>query len=112
MYDYWPCNVLDVHDADTIKFDVDMGLDIHRHIWVRLNGVWSPELGEPYGAEYAIAVGKRVTGQQWRIRTFKVGLTDKERMTFVRYVADVESLDGLFSLNRWIVESGYGKAIK
>lgn len=109
MYDYWPCDVVDVHDGDTIQFQADLGLDTSRKIWVRLNGVWSPELSDPGGHECRAGVFGRVVGTRWRIQTFKVGRTDKERLTFIRYVADVISLDGTFSLNKWIIENGYGR---
>lgn len=111
MYDYWPCEVRDVHDGDTIKFRVDLGLDTGRDIWVRLRNVWSPELSAPRGIECrdgVITIAPQ--GSVWRLRTFKQGKTDKELLTFIRYVADVSSLDGLFSLNSWIVERGWGTA--
>lgn len=111
MYDYWPCGVLDVHDGDTIKFDVDLGLETHRVIWVRLKDVWCPELSAPGGQVTRDAVAVMApAGSLWRLRTFKVGRTDKEALSFIRYIAGVTSLDGSFSLNAWIVESGYGTA--
>lgn len=111
MYDYWPCQVLDVHDGDTIKFRADLGLDTWRDIWVRLRGVWSPELSAPRGIQCRDGVAERVSVDSlWRVRTRKVGRTDKEELSFIRYVADVMSLDQSFSLNSWIVASGYGTA--
>jgi endonuclease YncB( thermonuclease family) len=109
MYDYWPVKVLDVHDGDTIQFQADLGLDVQRTFWARLNGVWSPELHDPRGIECRDGVAAKVAEYPaWRVKTFKVGRTDKERMTFIRFVADVMTLDASFSLNAWIVANGYG----
>lgn len=109
MYDYWPCQVMEVHDGDTIKFRCDLGLDTERRIWVRLDGVWCPELSDPGGIKSREGVREMLMSQpDWRVRTQKVGRTDKERMSFIRYIAAVNSLDMEFSLNSWIISAGLG----
>lgn len=109
MFDYWPADILDVHDGDTIYFRVDMGLDVDRRCWIRLKDVWCPELHEPGGPDAQVAVARMTAGKQWRIRTFKAGQEYKEKLSFIRFIGIVTTLDDSFSLNEWIVANGYGK---
>jgi hypothetical protein len=112
--------VLDVHDGDTIKLDVDVGFGTHRWVWVRLRKVRCPELREPGGllarqatldwlaghtapgaallgvGQWVSLITEQVAGEVREIR---------EVMTFVRYVGEVFA--GGASLNDHLLGLGY-----
>ncbi len=46
-----PAFVIEVHDGDTIKIDLDLGWSIHHKTKVRVEGINCPELGTPAGKE-------------------------------------------------------------
>lgn len=48
---YRRCQVLDVHDGDTIKVRLDLGFNISEVRNLRLAKVWAPELSAPGGVE-------------------------------------------------------------
>jgi len=48
MYEY-KATLLRVIDGDTIHLDVDLGIDIHVHLTIRLAGIDAPEMGTPAG---------------------------------------------------------------
>jgi len=52
VWSYPLCTVLDVHDGDTVKVDIDHGMGIwSRGVLVRLVGVAARELRDPGGPE-------------------------------------------------------------
>jgi len=99
--------VLEVHDGDTPKVDIDEGLHDHAHEWIRIKGINAPELstGKP-GAYARDALAGLVLGQHVRLRTYP-SKTGEEDRSFVRYVADVWVVaDGTFVAD-WMVAAGY-----
>ena len=93
-----------VKDGDTIEVVLDQGFGDTKQIAVRLLGVWAPELSE-VGGDYARNFVVRwfmdlpATSWPFIVTTVRMKTTDKEQMTFDRYVATVTSADGSRSLN-------------
>lgn len=110
---YLLARVVDVHDGDTIRLDVDLGFSTHAYVWIRLQEVHAPELGESGGHE-----AKRVVEEWLAIHapggyvTLQTQQTSgtlkeiKERMTFIRYVGLITAVDGGI-LNQWLRDRGY-----
>lgn len=48
MYEY-KAAVLDIHDGDTIRVDIDLGCDTHERMTLRLMGINAPELSTASG---------------------------------------------------------------
>jgi len=48
MYEY-KAKLVSVVDGDTVRVDVDLGLNIHTYLTLRLAGINAPELGTPEG---------------------------------------------------------------
>lgn len=107
--------VLDVHDGDTLTALTDVGGGITWTINVRLLGVFAPELKEPGGPETRQFVLDWIAKQpgKWPVVvTTARTKTDKDALTFDRYLGTVTSLDGTDSLNlavmAFVAEHGYG----
>jgi endonuclease YncB( thermonuclease family) len=105
--------VINVHDGDTIRLDVDLGFSTHAYVWIRLQDVGAPELKEAGGPE-----AKRVV-EEWLATHAPSGYVTvmtqqvagalkeiKERMTFIRYVGLVTTDDGGI-LNWYLRDQGY-----
>lgn len=109
----WPvARVLEVHDADTAKLDIDLGFSTHQQVWIRLLDVHAPELSEPTGPaarddtlkwlsdhapDHRVAVTTYRSAQPVEIRF---------RNSFTRYIGTITTLDG-DSLNQYLIELGY-----
>jgi endonuclease YncB( thermonuclease family) len=109
----WPvARLLEIHDGDTIKLDVDQGFDEHTHKWIRLADVGAPELSEPDGqqakADVAAWFAEHAPDGQVQLVTQKVDrpLEIRFRMTFTRYVGVVSAPNGA-ELNTWLIDKGY-----
>ncbi len=79
-----------VKDGDTAVLDVDLGFDVHAHISARMMGYNAPELHGPNPLSAQAAAVKLLsllTGQQLYVRT------ERDSMTFERYVAQVFTAD-------------------
>lgn len=111
---YPVARVVDVHDGDTLKLDVDLGFSTHYYPWIRLRGVRAPELHEPAGPQ------ARQELEAWlatdapdglvEVATFRVAGAMKEireQQTFIRYVGIVTSPTTGQELNAWLVARGY-----
>ena len=48
MYDY-KATVVEWHDADTVKLDIDQGFGNSKKCWIRLIDCWAPELDTAEG---------------------------------------------------------------
>lgn len=115
-YDYINCEVVEVHDGDTLTMNIDQGLNGHQYEALRLVDCWAPELNEPGGvaARDFLAAFCSVGGLQWRVFTFKAGKRGREKRTFTRYVADVHfyppATDGSTTLSELMVNNGFATA--
>ena len=110
---YPVARIVEIHDGDTFRIDVDCGFSVHAYVWVRLLDVRAPELSEPGGQEAKQAVDQwlRVHSPDGYVSviTYKTagkGKEIREQMTFIRYVAMVVGEDGSF-LNAWLRDQGY-----
>lgn len=110
---YPVARVVTVHDADTIKLDIDLGLSVHTYAWIRLKDVRAPELREATGPQAKLDV------EAWlatdapdglvAVETFQTAGSSKEineQRTFIRYVGVVTSPSGT-ELNGWLRSRGY-----
>lgn len=121
MFEYH-AKLVEVVDGDTVHVDLDLGVDEHRMMTLRLYGLDAPEkLGATKVAgvmarNYVVAwfaewcppqvVGRTPAGDPILasvafVRTFK-NRTEK----YGRYLADVYSLDESHWLNRDLIDSG------
>lgn len=77
MYEY-ACQIISIHDGDTLHASVDFGCDLFRRMTFRLYGINAPELNTPQGKEAraflaALLDGKSVTVHTVKDRTEKYG---------------------------------------
>ncbi len=110
---YPVARIVDVHDGDTLKLDVDLGFSTHAYVWIRLKGVRAPELSEPTGLQ------AKQDLEAWlatdapdglvAVDTFQAAGSVKEireQRTFIRYVGVVTTPGGA-ELNAWLRSCGY-----
>jgi len=104
--------VLVLVDADTMRLEIDLGLDIRHRVTVRLAGVDAPELRTEAGK------AARAYTQQWLyeatgtdVLTSPVAVlvrTHKDRREkYGRYLADVFSPQGERSLSLDLIAAGH-----
>jgi endonuclease YncB( thermonuclease family) len=107
--------VVEVHDADTVRFDVDCGFSVHAYVWVRLRGVRAPELREPDGMaarnDTVVWLAEHAPTSLVALETFQTegsGALKEihERRTFVRYVGVVTADNGA-ELNKYLIDLGF-----
>jgi endonuclease YncB( thermonuclease family) len=111
---YYPvARVVDVHDGDTLRLDVDLGFSTHAYVWIRLKGVRAPELREPTGPQakrdLETWISTHAPDGLVRVDTFQVAGSAKEireQRTFIRYVGVISAPDGS-ELYPWMVARGY-----
>lgn len=90
MYEY-RARVIRVVDADTFHLDVDMGMDIHTHKTIRLNGVDAYEKNSPKGKDAIQLVHDLIKpGDMVTLLTYK----DK-REKFGRYLGEIYTQRGV-----------------
>jgi endonuclease YncB( thermonuclease family) len=110
---YEVARVVSVHDADTLKVDVDCGFSLHAYVWIRLKGVRAQELAKPGGpearqvtlnwlAEHAPDSFVSVTtfwtpGELKQIR---------ELLSFIRFIGIIRAPNGA-ELNQYLIDAGY-----
>jgi len=101
-------------DADTLRLEVDLGLDVRHRLVVRLAGVDAPEMATEAGK------AARTYTRQW---LYEVGVVDTasgevavvirthkdKREKYGRYLADVFSVVGDRSLNLDLVTAGHAR---
>lgn len=111
---YPVARVVEVHDGDTIRLDVDLGFSTHHYPWIRLKGVRAPELKEPAGPQAKLDLEAWLTTDApdglVAVTTFQVASVAKEireQMTFIRYVGVVTSPTTGQELNAWLITRGY-----
>lgn len=95
------------HDGDTLRLEIELGLDILHHGTFRLYGVQCPEMkGETLGR--AKFIRDRVA--DWLGRGLLEVRTIKDRKEkYGRYLAIVWKFDHEQSLNDWLLEQGYAE---
>ncbi len=108
----WPlARVLEVHDGDSIKFDVDVGFSMHAYIWVRLLDVRAPELSEPTGqqarSDTLAWLVEHAPNSVVELTTYRSSqpLEVRFRQSFTRYLGVVSA--GQSTLNEWLRQRGY-----
>lgn len=92
--------VVDVHDGDTIRVNVDLGMGVTmtRQV-VRLRGVSAPELREARGKEAGDYLRKLVYAQWILVRTHKDGREKYGRWLGDVFIGDVNVNE---AMNQWI----------
>ena len=110
---YPVARVVDVHDGDTVKLDVDCGFSVHAYVWIRLKDVRAPELSEPTGpqAKQELEAWLQTDAPDGLVMvdTFQVAGATKEireQRTFIRYVGIITAPGGQ-ELNAWMIARGY-----
>lgn len=100
-----------VHDGDTIRFVIDLGMDVRAEKWIRLGNVHAPELSQTGGRETQAEVAnwclaRTITEKlEWpfRIRTEQTTKAEPdERTSFSRYIGWVYDIVTGESLNTTI----------
>jgi len=109
----WPhARLLEVHDGDSIRLDVDQGFSTHAYVWVRLADVRAPELSEAGGQQARTDVEtwfrEHAPDGQVQLVTEKVDrpLEIRFRQSFTRYIGVVIAPNGA-ELNQYLIDSGY-----
>jgi hypothetical protein len=105
--------VIEVHDGDTLKLDVDLGFSCHMWVWVRLKSVRAPELSEPDGPaarnDVRLWLAEHAPDSFITLTTFQTAGAFKEireQRTFIRYVGIVVADNGA-ELNSYLLAKGY-----
>lgn len=100
MYTY-KAKAYNVVDGDTVDVTIDLGFKITINMRVRLDGVDTPERGQPGYAEAATYVAEQVYGKDVVVQTFKVS-------KFGYYLARIVLPDNRV-LNDMLIERGLAK---
>lgn len=93
-----------VKDGDTLIAVLDQGFGETTELDLRLFGVWAPESSQKGGPETKAFVEKwfaSLPETKWPfiVTTVRMKYTDKEQMSFSRYIGIVTSIDGSQNLN-------------
>ena len=110
--------ITEVHDGDTVKLDIDLGLHDHAHWWIRVKDLWCAELGTPDGDTAATFVKDLVFGVHQPlvvVETEKVKSKDPDAvdaMSFQRFVGDIWFKDTGTRLADEVVAAGHGTATR
>ncbi len=102
MYEY-QARIISVYDGDTVNAEIDLGLETHRLIKIRLYGINAPEMvGETRmaGLTARDALRARILDKTVIIHTIK-DRTEK----YGRYLGEI--IDGGGNVNNWMVDSGH-----
>lgn len=97
-------NVVEVErvvDGDSCILLLDLGFNIFYKVDVRLEGLDTPEKNTPAGKIVKAKVEEWLTGQ-------KLILVSRELDKFGRVLGEIKTLDNR-SLNKWIIDKGYGR---
>lgn len=96
----WRASVVDTHDGDTVRLLVDRGADDESQWWVRLKGVFAPELTQTGGPETRAFVVQWLQdngdGTPWPylLETFRTPRSDVDVTTLSRLVGVVTAANG------------------
>lgn len=108
-------DVGDVLDGDTVKLEIDLGLDVHAGRSLRVRNLWCPELRDEGGSEALEAArtwfldAERDAGLMWwpLLVEFHKTRYDNYRRSFVRYVVDIYD-NKLNSFAEHMIANGHG----
>jgi endonuclease YncB( thermonuclease family) len=108
----WPvARVVEVHDGDSVKLDVDAGFSMHAYVWIRLLDVRAPELSEADGPQARNDVldwlAEHAPDSRVEVVTYRTSqpLEVRFRQSFTRYLGLV-SRDGA-ELNSYLIQKGW-----
>jgi hypothetical protein len=116
----WPvAKLVEIHDGDTIRLDVDQGFDERARKWIRLARVRCPDPGTPDFTQEDYDRARQDT-MDWfatyapdgyvSLATEKVkkALEIRFRESFTRYIGHVRSLKSpTEELNDWLLKKGW-----
>lgn len=105
------CDINRVIDGDTVHATIDHGMRISSQQSIRLVDVSSPERNESGGPEATKAARSWVTGHRGHAKEKEwpfLVRTDKDKLTFNRYVGDVTCSQCSASLNEHMRKRGMG----
>lgn len=110
------------YDGDSVTMVLDQGFHDTKEIHIRLANVWAPEMKEPGGPEVQRFIENWFKVYAYRLDwpfivwIHRMVRSDREQMTFNRYVATVFSTSVNESLNsmvmQFIAEKGYGPGVQ
>ena len=110
----WPtARVVEVHDGDTLKLDVDVGFSTHAYAWIRLLNVRAPELSEGDGAKARADVltwlAEYAPDSRVQLITYRSSqpLEIRFRQSFTRYLGVVTATAPPVELNEWLRAKGW-----
>jgi micrococcal nuclease len=109
----YKATVIDVHDGDTVRLDVDLGFRVHFNLQSRLYGINAPELNTVEGRRarshllFLLGAGDATPTNTIYLRTIKDG-----QEKYGRYLAELfrRDLPGMPSVNQLMVSDGFAVA--
>lgn len=116
----WRCAIIDVHDGDTIRVEIDRGMDDESIRWIRLRDVFAPELSQLGGVECRTFVETWIrahtdnTVWPFMLETFRTPRSDIDVVTLSRFVGMITAADGSnlnTDVQAYIKVQGYGGGI-
>jgi micrococcal nuclease len=115
VYEY-DATVESVYDGDTMTVMMDLGLEVHRRISLRLHGIDTPEIktGSDESKKQAKVARDYVTqqcvGRRVRIKTIKDKTEKYGRYLAIVWLLDAKGQPVEESLNDALIRLGYAKA--
>jgi endonuclease YncB( thermonuclease family) len=112
----WPvARLIDVHDGDTVRLNVDQGWEDHGYRWIRLLDVFAPELNEAGGVAAKLDCAAWFTDHApdgyVRLTTYRVNVPLEIRLknSFTRTIGTVRPFNPADTpdLNTRLLELGY-----
>jgi endonuclease YncB( thermonuclease family) len=86
--------VLEWHDGDTVKLDVDQGLEGHRQSWFRLYGIDCKELATAEGKRaHAYVTDAWPAGSAVVVRSYKAETVPIGKEKYGRWLAEIWPAD-------------------
>ncbi len=102
MYEY-KARWIEVLDGDTVRAELDLGLDTYHRLTLRLAGINAPEMGTPEGEASKKALIERLANSAVLVRTIK-----DQREKYGRFLGILEV--GGLNVNQWLMDNGFAKA--
>jgi micrococcal nuclease len=106
MYEY-SAKCIRVVDGDTVDLDIDLGLDIHHQVRVRLYGINTPELHSSVPEEQAKARQARLFLMTLLGSEDLIIKTEKDKTEkYGRYLAEIFTDGDPVSMNQKLLDAG------
>lgn len=101
----YAATLIDIHDGDTLRCNVDLGCDVHVNLTVRFYGLNAPELSTPEGKTALAWV------QQWFAANcpdgrFVLQTIKDHREKYGRYLGTMFAVGGTVSINDAEIAAG------